>query len=103
MSYVKSFSARYADEGTIHEQLTKIFPMVTGIAIIVRKHLPSNPIGSKTARHSLTPHPVPARPLHLHHAERAHRCTLGHRNLGQASSQQCLTPYRMRRGPSKLL
>jgi hypothetical protein len=41
MSYVKSFSARYADEGTIHEQLTKIFPMVTGIAIIVSKQAPS--------------------------------------------------------------
>lgn len=73
MSYVKSFSARYADEGTVYEQLTKIFPMVTGITIIVRKHHPSNTIGSQI-EHSLILHAVSARPLHLHHTERAHRC-----------------------------
>ncbi len=39
MSYVKSFSARYGDEGTVYEQLAKIFPMVTGIAVIVSKQL----------------------------------------------------------------
>ncbi|KAK4119076.1 hypothetical protein N657DRAFT_694007 [Parathielavia appendiculata] len=37
MSYVKSFSARYADESTIYEQLTKIFPMVTGITIVYQR------------------------------------------------------------------
>ena len=42
MSYVKSFSARYGDESAIYEQLTKIFPMVIGIIVIVSKHFPSD-------------------------------------------------------------
>ncbi len=76
MSYVKSFSARYGDEGTVYEQLTKIFPMVTGIVVIVSAQSPS-PLPNQTtvkARDSLTPYSVPARSFHLHHAERAHRC-----------------------------
>ena len=68
MSHVKTFSARYGDEGTIYEQLSKIFPMVIGIVVIVSKHLSSNPIGLN----SLTPHPVSAWPLHLHHAQSAY-------------------------------
>ncbi|KAK0643154.1 hypothetical protein B0T16DRAFT_178262 [Cercophora newfieldiana] len=37
MAYAKSFSARYADEKTILDQLNKIFPMSTGVAIIYQR------------------------------------------------------------------
>ncbi|KAK4110318.1 hypothetical protein N656DRAFT_781953 [Canariomyces notabilis] len=37
MSFVKSFSARYADEDTIYGALAKIFPMETGITVIYQR------------------------------------------------------------------
>lgn len=40
MPYIKTFSARYSDEGAIYDQLGKLFPMAAGVSVIVTTFLP---------------------------------------------------------------